>query len=209
MDYSVLFKGIIIGFTVSAPMGPIGVLCVQRTLNKGRLSGFISGMGAAVADSLYAIIAGLGLSIIIDFISTRKLFFELIGISLLVIIGLKIISSNPIKQIRKARKRGNNLLSDFASIAILTISNPLSLFLFIAVFAGLGMMDDNINKLLTSYLVIGVFTGATLWWFILSSIVNLFRAKFRLRSLWWINKIAGAVLILFALISIIGMFIIH
>ncbi|MBN2521519.1 MAG: LysE family transporter [Bacteroidales bacterium] len=205
METGLFLKGLLIGFSTSAPLGPIGVLCVQRSLNKGRLSGFISGMGAAFADTFYAILAGFGLTIIIAFIEERQLYFEIAGIALLFFIGIKIFYANPVKQIRSKRKK-NTLFEDFISVALLTLSNPLALFLFLAVFAGLGLVHKQINMFMTFNLVIGVLVGATTWWFILSSLVNIFRERFRLKSIWWINKIAGAIIILFGLFAIIGMF---
>ena len=205
MDTGIFIKGLVIGFSTSAPLGPIGVLCVQRSLNKGRLSGFISGMGAAFADTFYAILAGFGLTFVISFIEKHQLYFEIAGIALLFFIGLKIFYSNPIKQYR-SKKPKSNLLEDFISVAFLTLSNPLALFLFLAVFAGLGFVHKEFNFISTFYLVLGVLCGAASWWFILSSLVGIFRNRFKLRSIWWINKIAGAIIILFGLIAVVGMF---
>src|SRR3972149_1033899 len=203
MDFGLFIKGIIIGFSTSAPLGPIGVVCVQRTLSKGRTSGFVSGMGAAFADTFYAILAGFGLSIIISFIEARQMYFEIAGIALCFFIGIKIFYSNPVKQFRPGNKK-NSLFEDFASVALLTLSNPMALFFFLAVFAGLGLVHKEMDLKLTFYLAIGVLAGATAWWFILSSFINIFRDKFRLKSIWWINKIAGAIIILFGLFAIIG-----
>ena len=205
MDLVWLFKGILIGISASAPLGPIGVLCVQRTLNKGRLSGFISGLGAALADTVYAIIAGMGLTIIINFIREQQLYFEIAGIALLFFLGFKIFYSNTAKQMRKIRRGGSNLFEDFFSVSLLTISNPMALFLFLAVFAGLGLIKEDLDFYHTFQIVFGVLLGAAAWWFVLSTIVNKIRYKFRLKRLWWINKIAGAAIVLFGLASIIGM----
>lgn len=205
MDLVWLFKGILIGISASAPLGPIGVLCVQRTLNKGRLSGFISGLGAALADTVYAIIAGMGLTIIINFIREQQLYFEIAGIALLFFLGFKIFYSNPAKQMRKSRRGESNLFEDFFSVSLLTISNPMALFLFLAVFAGLGLIKEDLDFYHTFQIVFGVLLGAAAWWFVLSTIVNKIRYKFRLKRLWWINKIAGAAIVLFGLASIIGM----
>lgn len=206
MEISLFIKGIAVGLSASAPLGPIGVLCVQRTLNKGRWPGFVSGMGAAFADTLYATIAGLGLGFIINFIEEKQLYFEITGIALLFFIGIKIFAANPIKQYRRRGKVKNNLFEDFFSVAFLTLSNPLALFLFLAVFAGLGLVNQGVNQFQTLYLTAGVLAGSTSWWFTLSSLVNKFRDKFKLRSIWWINKIAGAIIVLFGLFAIIGMF---
>lgn len=208
MEIGLFFKGMLLGFLASAPLGPIGVLCVQRTVNKGRLSGFVSGMGAAFADTLYATIAGFGLTIIISFIEERQLYFEITGIALLFFLGFKIFYANPVKQFRSQKRGKNNLFEDFISVALITLSNPLALFYFLALFAGFGIVNQQASFFNTLILTLGVLSGASSWWFILSTIVGIFRDRFRLRSIWWINKIAGAIIVLFGLFATIGMFII-
>ncbi|WP_066633495.1 LysE family translocator [Labilibacter marinus] len=195
--------GIIIGFSASVPLGPIGVLCIQRTLNKGRLSGFISGMGAAVSDMIYAIIAGFSLSFIISFIEKQLLYIQIFGAVLLIVLGINIFLSNPAVQLRKQRKGKGSLLQDFFSTFLITISNPLAIFLFLAFFASFGAVkpgDDSSNHFV---LIAGVLTGASLWWFILSSLINLFRSKINLRRLWWLNKITGAAIVILVIIGFI------
>jgi len=198
-------KSIIVGFSVSVPLGPIGVLCIQRTINKGQLSGFFSGFGAALSDTVYAIIAGFGLTYVISFIEKHQLFFQLIGAVVLIMFGISTFSTNPIKQLRKQRQKGNNIFSDIISTFFITISNPLALFVFIAVFAGFGLVN-NLSDFKTNVIVIlGILTGASLWWYFLTTIVNLFRRKINLRRLWWLNKIAGGIIILFSIVAIIAL----
>lgn len=206
MDISLFYKGIIVGFSASAPLGPIAILIIQRTLNKGRLSGFISGLGASFADTIYATIAGLGLTMVITFVEEKQLFFEIASVALLFFLGIKIFYSNIAKQIRAKKTQRHTLFGDFISVMLLTISNPLALFLFIAVFAGLGLVVEKIRFISTLSFIIGVYSGAALWWFILTTLVNKFRDRFKLRSLWWINKIAGIIIVMFGLFAIAGMF---
>lgn len=188
-----MIKGIITGLLVSVPLGPIGILVIQRTLNKGRMSGFVSGLGASVADIIFALVAGLGLSIIINFIRDKQIFFQIAGGLFVIYIGLKIFYTNPVKALKLQRMNKTMLSQDFVSVFLLTISNPMAVFIFLAIMAAINLAGDNMNFFQLSVLLAGVFTGAAIWWFILSSIANRFRKRIRLRSIWWMNKITGTV----------------
>ncbi|NPA37463.1 MAG: LysE family transporter [Chlorobi bacterium] len=203
MDLHYILDGVIIGFSASVPLGPIGVLCVQRTLNKGRLSGFISGLGAALSDTIYAVIAAYSLSFIVVFVESQLMTIKIFGALVLIGLGLKIFYSNPAAQLRRQKNKSRNLFQDFISTFLLTITNPLAIFLFFGFFAGLGVVPSERDWLGQLILIGGVFTGAALWWFILTSLVNLFKAKINIRRLWWINKIAGASIIVFVIIAFI------
>ena len=197
----------IIGFSASVPLGPIGVLCIQRTLNKGRLSGFISGMGAAFSDTIYAVIAGFSLSFIVTFIEQQLLYIQIFGAILLILLGINIFYSNPAVQLRKQRKGQGNLFQDFFSTFLITISNPLAIFLFLAFFASFGAVRPGDHPSNQFTLIGGVLIGASFWWFILSSIISLFRSKINLRRLWWLNKITGAAIVILVIIAfVISMF---
>ncbi len=198
-----ILDGIIIGFSASVPLGPIGVLCIQRTLNKGRLAGFFSGLGAAFSDTIYAIIAGFSLSFIVSFIEQQLLYIQIFGAGILIFLGIKIFYSNPAKQLRKQKKGKGNLFQDFVSTFLITISNPLAIFLFLAFFASFGVVKKGGGYLDHLLLISGVMMGASLWWFILTSIVNLFRSKINLRRLWWLNKIAGATIVVLVVIAFV------
>ena len=198
-----LIDGIIIGFSASVPLGPIGVLCIQRTLNKGRISGFISGLGAAFSDTIYAIIAGFSLSFIVTFIEQQLLFIQIFGAILLIVLGINIFYSNPAVQLRKQRKGKGNLFQDFFSTFLITISNPLAIFLFLAFFASFGAVKPGDGVSNQFALIGGVLIGASFWWFILSSLISLFRSKINLRRLWWLNKITGAAIVTLVIIGFI------
>ncbi len=205
--YLILFlKGVLIGLIASVPLGPIGVLCVQRTLNKGRISGFFSGMGAAIADTFFAIVAVLGLTYIINFVEQQQFYIRLTGVFFLIFLGLRIFYTNPVLQMRKQRLNRSNLLEDFLSVFIITLTNPLAIFIFIAAFASFGLVADKGSYISPSFLVSGVLAGAASYWFLLSSMVNIFRKSFRLRRLWWINKIAGVIIVFFGLATFIFLF---
>jgi threonine/homoserine/homoserine lactone efflux protein len=205
MGIILFLKGLLIGFLASIPMGPIGVLCIQRTLNKGRQSGFYSGLGAAAGDTVYSIIAGFGISIIISFIEERHIYFQIIGGIIIVILGLNIFYTNPAKQLKVQRLNQSSLIEDFLSVFFLTITNPMPFFFFLAMFAGLNIAgNDPLDLLRIGIMVLGIFIGSTTWWFVLSTVVSFFRHRFRLRSLWWMNKIAGIITFFLGLAAILS-----
>lgn len=205
--FIVLVKGIAIGFAVSAPMGPIGVLCVQKTVNKGRRIGFLSGLGAAAADSVYAIIAAFGLGYTQKLFTEHQLILQIGGIIVLLFLGFKIFFTNPVTQIRKqATRKYSGVFEDFVSVFFLTLSNPLTIIFFGASIAALGIFETE-HTLITQLLIVaGVFLGAAFWWFSITGIVNLFRHKFRLKQLWWMNKLSGGIIIFLTLLAAIGLY---
>jgi threonine/homoserine/homoserine lactone efflux protein len=205
MILTLLLKGIIVGLLASIPLGPIGVICIQRTVNKSKLSGFLSGMGAASADTIFAAIAGFSLTFIISYIEERQIIFQAIGGVIVFVLGIKIFYTNPIKQLRRHKRKQNSLLEDYFSVLIVTITNPLAVFLFIALFASLGIVYDTSNWIFSLITVCGVFSGALLWWYILTTVVDFYRDKFRLKQLWWINKISGAAIFTLGGIAILGL----
>ena len=207
MELGFFIKGLIVGFLASIPLGPVGVLCIQRTINKGRFSGIISGMGAATVDSFFALVAALGLTYIINFIEEQHFFIQLIGGGVLIFLGIKIFTTNPVKQIRRHRRKKNKLIEDYFSVLFLTLSNPLAVFLFVAAFAGIGMVTSKDSSLKSSLIIAGVFAGAMSWWAILTFFIDLFRKRFRLKQLWWINKIAGVIIIVFGIAAMLSVFI--
>ncbi len=201
MNLGNIIDGAIIGVSASIPLGPIGVLVIQRTLNKGHLSGFVSGLGAALSDTIYAIIAGFSLSFIVGFIETQLLWIQIFGALILISLGLKIFYTNPAVQLRRQKKKSTSLIQDFFSTFALTIANPLAVFLFLAFFASfrvVGAENTHFDNLL---LISGVMIGASSWWLILSSLVNLFRSKINLRRLFWINRIAGSSIVILVILA--------
>ncbi len=203
MFLSLLIKGIVIGLMVSIPLGPIGVLVIQRTVNKSRMAGLLSGMGAALSDTLYAIIAGFSLTFVINFIRENEFFFQVIGAIVVLALGIHIFFKNPVTDLRRNRLKGNTHIQDILSSFLVTFSNPLTVFVFLAVFASSGVANSLEHPYNSFFVILGVFVGATAWWFSLSGIVSLFRHKINLRILWWINKTAGAVIVLFVLITVL------
>ena len=159
-----IIRGLAIGILVSAPMGPIGILCIQRTLNKGRWSGFVTGLGAALSDLIYALLTGLGMSIVIDFIEANQNILQILGSLVLVGFGLYLYRQNPAKNIRKANSSINTFTQDFITAFLLTFSNPLILFLYIGLFARFNFFlpESQLGHHVVGYL--SILLGAVSWW---------------------------------------------
>ena len=199
-----MLTGILIGICVSAPVGPLGVLCIQRTLSRGKFHGFIPGMGANTSDIIYALLVSLGMSFILDFINTHQFLIQLIGSIIILLFGLHLFLKKPKNQlpdIKTPRSKGD-LISDYLSAFALCFSNPLIMFLFIGLFARFQIIESgNITNNIVSF--ISILIGATIWWILLTLIVGYFKNKFKLRELWIINKITGSIIILLSIIGII------
>ncbi|GHU89209.1 hypothetical protein FACS1894174_07180 [Bacteroidia bacterium] len=195
----ILYKGFIIGILVSAPMGPIGLLCIQRTLNKGRWHGFFSGVGAALSDVIYAMITCLGMGFIIDFVKDNQGTLHLVGSFLLIFFGYYIYQSNPSKNLRKSKEGVSTYHQDIVTAFFFTLSNPLIIVLFITLFARFNFISSD-EKLFS--MIIGLCTiaiGALTWWFLITFLVGKLRKNFNLRGLWIINRVVGATILLLSI----------
>jgi threonine/homoserine/homoserine lactone efflux protein len=195
-------RGLIIGFSIAAPVGPIGILCIRRTLTRGRTSGLTTGLGAATADAVYGAIAGFGLTAISSFLVRQQTPLRLVGGAFLCYLGLKTLLSKPASESAKAA--GTSLAADYSSTFLLTLTNPATILSFVAVFAGLGLgAGDPNDYLAATSLVLGVFIGSVLWWLMLSVGVGFFREKFDAKKLRWVNWLSGLILIAFGLIALL------
>jgi threonine/homoserine/homoserine lactone efflux protein len=203
MHISFLLRGLIIGFSIAAPVGPIGVLCIRRTLGEGRVSGLLSGLGAATADAIYGCVAGFGLTFISSLLINQQIWLRLIGGAFLCYLGLKIFFASPAKQ--EAPARGDGLLGAYASTLFLTLTNPMTILSFAAIFAGLGVGSAGGNYVSAGLLVLGVFIGSALWWLILSSVTGMFWKKITPSGLRWVNRISGIMITAFGLIALLSL----
>jgi len=204
MDISFLFKGLVIGISIAAPVGPIGVLCIRRTLAEGRTTGLVSGLGAATADALYGCVAGFGLAFISSFLIAQQFWLRLIGGVFLCYLGIKTLLAKPAEQ--AAATMGNGLVGAYALTFFLTLTNPMTILSFAAIFAGLGLAGTGRDYASAGVLVLGVFMGSALWWLVLSGGVDAFRGRFNLQGLQWVNRVSGVIIAgfgLFALASIL------
>lgn len=194
-------KGLLIGIVASAPMGPVGVLCIQRTLNKGRWYGMVTGIGAAISDLLYALATGFGMSFVVEFIEQPQTMYwlQLIGSIMLFGFGFYTFRTKP--QLRPASQNKGTLTQNLLTSFLVTLSNPLIIFLFMALFARFTfVVPSHVGQQALGYL--SIFLGALLWWYGLTYIVDKLRATFELERIGLINRIIGAVVMT---VSVLGL----
>ncbi len=204
MSIIYLLRGLALGFAIAAPVGPIGVLCIRRTLAEGRLVGFVTGLGAATADATYGAVAAFGVSAISTALVGLRLWIHLLGALFLAWLGLRTLLARPAQpsiasETSPAARRGG-LLAAWASTVALTLTNPTTILSFAAVFAGLGLVGASYTA--AGLMVVGVFLGSALWWLLLSGGVSRVRSRFDARALRWVNGISGLLLLGFAAFSV-------
>lgn len=202
----ILLKGIILGLTVSMPLGPIGIILINRTIKRGMLSGFFSGLGLATADTFLALLAALGYTVILSFINEQRFIISIIAGLIIIGIGLKIYLSNPVKDIRNREKANKSLWRDYYSVFVLSISNPYTIFIFVAFFSGVHIGGNVKPELVPFFLIPGVLIGTITWWFFLSYFVSRFKKNIRLRVIVRVNKVAGIVVIVIGIIVLLSVF---
>lgn len=200
MELGLFIRGLIIGFSIAAPVGPIGVLCIRRTLADGRTSGFLSGLGAATADALYGCVAGFGLTVISGFLVDQRFWIQLIGGIFLLALGIKTLRTVPAE--RAAAASGTGLAASYASTLLLTLTNPMTILSFAGIFAALGVADTGGDFSAAALLVLGVFVGSAAWWLLLSGGVGLLREKLSSGVLRWTNRLSGAILLVFGILAV-------
>ena len=201
-----VFKGILISLVASAPMGPVGVLCIQRTLNKGRWYGFMTGIGACVSDIIYALITGFGMSFVMDFVGNEhnRFVLQLSGSVVLLLFGIYCYRSNPTKNMHQSSKNQKGTLAHNGITAFLvTLSNPLIIFLFIFLFAQFAfVVNDRPFEMTIGY--ISIIIGAMLWWFGLTWLIDKVRGKFDNYGIVLINRVVGCIVVIFSVIMLLG-----
>ena len=191
-------KGLVIGFSIAAPVGPIGLLCIRRSLLDGVMAGLATGLGAATADAAYGGIAGFGLTAISNVLVRERVWFQLFGGIFLCFLGFQTLTSKPAAQTLEVRATG--LVPAYASTLVLTLANPMTILSFAAVFAGFGLGSTAEEGYSAAFrLIAGVFTGSALWWLLLSSGVGLIRTKVGPSMLRWTNWLSGALILGFGL----------
>jgi len=201
----IFLKGLLIGFSIAAPVGPIGILCINRSLQDGFKYGFVSGCGAATADGLYGCIAGFGLTFIAGFLVNQQSWIHFLGGIFLFYLGFKILLATPEKN--TSIEAPKSLLRSYASTLFLTATNPITIISFTAIFAGFGISNSNPSYSEACLLVMGVIVGSLSWWLLLSSTVALvIRHKISDKTLQWINCGAGIVLMIFGTVALVSWF---
>lgn len=197
-------KGIVIGVLVSAPMGPIGMLCIQRTLNKGRWHGFITGLGAALSDVVYAALTCLGMGVVVNFVEANQAPLQLFGSIVLGFFGYYIYQSNPVKNLKKQQEKKMSFTQDFITAFLLTFSNVLIVLLYIGLFARFGFVlpEHSVWMLMVGIVCIGV--GAVLWWFGITYIIAKLRKWFNVRGIGLLNRVVGSIIIILSVIGVLS-----
>ena len=202
--FSTIIEGITIGLCTSIPVGPIAILIIQRTLQKGRLHGFFSGLGAASSDTFYALLAIVGLSVVLSFIEENKLIIQIAGSAIMMIFGIYIFFQNPAKNIEKSKGEKSSYWVDYITSFSLTLSNPLMIFLYIGLFAQYNFVTSESHFIEIAIGIISVFVGAGSWWFLLTLLASIFRKRFNIRGLWILNKATGCLIFVIALVALIS-----
>ena len=199
----IIVKGFIVGVVVSAPLGPVGVLCIQRTLNKGRWYGFATGLGPALSDIIYALITGYGMNFVAEFIENPQTmyYFQLIGSVMLFCFGVYTFRSNPAASIRPVSATKGSLVRNFVTAFFVTLSNPFIILLFIGLFARFSFVFPDEFAYEQSLGYLAIVGGALTWWFMITYLVDKLRVRFDLRGIWILNRIIGVVVMLASVVS--------
>jgi threonine/homoserine/homoserine lactone efflux protein len=198
---SLFLRGFLIGISIAAPVGPIGVLCIRRTLAEGKLKGFLSGMGAASADMVYGAIAAFGLTVVTNLLVENVFWLHIIGGCFLLYLGVKTFLEKPSDHAAQANQSG--YFGAYISTFFLTITNPMTIFSFAAIFAGTMFLGNTSSPII---LVAGVFTGSATWWLALSFGVGLMRDRLNQNLMMWINRGSGLIIIMFGIIALASIF---
>jgi threonine/homoserine/homoserine lactone efflux protein len=214
MDISFLIRGVVLGVSIAAPVGPIGVLCIRRTLVYGQWAGLVSGLGAATADGIYGCIAGFGLSVVGAFLVDQSGWMRLIGGLFLCYLGVQTVLATPAVEMaidpseasgQTSTRPFQHLISMYFSTLVLTIANPMTILSFTAVFAGVGLVQSQVDYGDSALLVLGVFLGSALWWLCLSWLVWGVRSRFNFSHLRSLNYISGVVLLAFGMVALFSL----
>ncbi|MDR0893264.1 MAG: LysE family translocator [Mediterranea sp.] len=201
--FNILIKGFIIGVVVSAPLGPVGVLCIQRTLNKGRWFGFVTGLGAALSDIAYALLTGYGMSFVFDLIKNNIFYLQLFGSIMLLLFGVYTFRSNPVRSLRPSSGNKGSYFHNFVTAFLVTLSNPLIIFLFIGLFARFAFVQRDVLLIETFTGYAAIVIGALAWWLGITYFVNKVRTKFNLRGIWILNRVIGSIVIVVAVVALV------
>jgi threonine/homoserine/homoserine lactone efflux protein len=202
MEWSLFIKGLIIGFSIAAPVGPIGILCIQRTLSEGNVQGLITGLGAATADAIYGFIAAFGLTLISGFLVDQSFWFRLIGGLFLCYLGIRAFLKQPSSQ--GISLANSTALSAYGTTFFLTLTNPMTILFFAGIFAGLGSVSASAHYASAGLMVVGVFLGSAAWWLFLSGITGIFRHKISAAKLALVNKISGVIILAFGVVALVS-----
>jgi threonine/homoserine/homoserine lactone efflux protein len=205
MVAGIFLKGLVVGFLVATPVGPIGLLCIQRTLSEGKMHGLVSGLGAATADAIYGLIAALGLTFVSNFLFKEQFLLRLFGGLFLCYLGVRTFLSKPAGQTSSAD--APSYISNYGSTFLLAFTNPITILVFAALFAGLGVVSSGTHYfsvgLPVGLSVAGVFIGSALWWFMLCGAAGILHGKISYGILTGLNRISGIIITVFGLVILL------
>lgn len=201
MEDSLFVKGLVVGFCLAAPVGPIAALCVQRTITQGWPYGIASGLGAALADAIYGTLAAFGASYISQLLMTERSVLQRVGGAILIVLGVKLFLTKPPNG--KSAADGKSLFGDFLSTLALTLTNPMTFVAFAAVFTGFGIHAVRGHMMVTAELVVGVFAGSLLWWAILCGGAHALRGRFNYSKLMIANRATGVFVMLVGVVYLV------
>lgn len=197
-----LIEGMVIGFSIAVPVGPIAILCINRTLSRGRPSGLVSGLGAATADAVYGGLAAFGVSLILNFLMEHQRVISIIGGLFLMVLGVRIFFTKITQE--TVADTGGSQVANFVSTFVLTLTNPMTLVAFAAVFAGLGITTAG-DPMVGCFLLAGVFAGSAAWWFLLTLGVSFLRPRIMLVAETLISRLTGVVIFIFGVAVLAGL----
>lgn len=189
-----LLTGMLVGIIIAVPAGPVGVLCIRRTIFHGRRAGFMSGLGAATADAVFGIVAGFGLTVVSDWLLDYQVWLQLAGAAFLLYLGISAFAADALAGTQTQRDP-EGLFADYVSTFVLTITNPITILAFLAIFAGVGLTGAEATLGRAAILVLGVWLGSLLWWAALAFAAGMLRLSFRRNHLVWINRGSGGILV--------------
>lgn len=192
MPVDIFLRGLVLGFSIAAPVGPIGLLTIRRTLAHGRAHGLATGLGAATADAAYGTIAAFGLSVVAQALADQQTPFRLAGGAFLIYLGIRIFLSKPVLS-GQPQTAGGGMFAAYVTAVALTLTNPATILSFAGMFAGMGATESPVA------LVLGVFAGSALWWLLLSTLVGALRRGISLNVMRWVNRASGALLATFGM----------
>lgn len=203
--WTYFYKGLFVGFVVAAPVGPVAILCIHRTICQGKIAGYLSGLGAALADTFFGAIAAFGFSVIAAPLIDHNNWLRFGGGVALCLIGLRSLLTR--KMPPPATRDRKSLIGDFVSAFLVTLTNPITVISFAAIYAAINIPHLADSKQWGMALTLGVFIGAAIWWFLLTTVAGVFHGRLAERGVLWINRISGGVILAFGvllLISLIG-----
>jgi threonine/homoserine/homoserine lactone efflux protein len=204
VESELFWKGVILGFAIAAPVGPIGVLTIQRTISSGWTNGLATGLGAASADTLYGALAASGLTLVTSLLLTQQPWSQAMGGVFLCYLGIRAFRKTPEPRLAVTARR--SVAAAYLSAFLLTLSNPITILSFVALFTGLGLAHTANNVLAATLLVLGVAVGSSAWWVALCSVISVMRRRMSDRLLLWINRTSGTFIVLFGLFLLLTLF---